>query len=152
MKHGPDDDQYEPTREELEALKRVEQMFEQMSLLCGPLPREPLEELLPLRYPAVCEEIEPIDLPERIAEEIAKVLRPGKPKEETRGRKQKYDWESAAIAVFGRIYRGPEPKKQAEVEELLSEWFAANDAGEPGETEIRNHAKPIWLEIQKVGN
>jgi hypothetical protein len=74
---------------------------------------------------------------------------------ETRGRKATYDWERAAIAVFGRIYRGevPEPKKQAEVEALLDEWFVANDASEqPGVTQIRKHAKPIWREIREVGN
>jgi hypothetical protein len=76
-------------------------------------------------------------------------------KPETRGRKAKHGWARAVTAVFGRIYRGdvPEPKKQAEVEALLVEWFAWNDADEqPVESQIRDHARLIWREIQEAEN
>jgi hypothetical protein len=73
------------------------------------------------------------------------------PQRETRGRKRKWDWERAALAVFGQIYRGDvtQPKKQGQVEALLAEWFSANCGGEePVESQIREHAVLIWGEIE----
>jgi hypothetical protein len=89
-----------------------------------------------------------------LAEQIAELIKP-KPQTETRGRKAKWDWERAAIAVIAQFYNGavPEPKTQAEVEARLSDWFSANyDSATPGETQIREHARLIWREIFEAGN
>jgi hypothetical protein len=89
-----------------------------------------------------------------LAEQIADLIKP-KPQRETRGRKAKWDWERAALGVYGRVYRGnvPEPKSLAEVEALLSEWFVANSDGEqPVTSQIREHARPIWREIREGEN
>ena len=105
-------------------------------------------------------EIPDISMPEitPLAEQIADLLKPqGTPRHtiETRGRKPKWDWERAGLAVLGRIYRGelPEPKSQGEVEARLSDWFSATyDSATPGETQIRERARLIWREISEVGN
>ena len=92
---------------------------------------------------------------ERLADRLKPQGTPGHTKD-PRGRKPKWDWERAGLAVLGRVYRGdvvPEPKSQAEVERLLAEWFSENcDGATPGETLIREHARLIWHELSEVGN
>jgi hypothetical protein len=91
-----------------------------------------------------------------LAEQIADLIKPPQgtpghtPPRETRGRKPKWEWERAALAVFGRIYWGdvPEPTSQAEVETLLSEWFLATYDEQPVDSQIRDHARLIWREIR----
>jgi hypothetical protein len=70
---------------------------------------------------------------------------------ETRGRPPKWDWERAAISVFGSLNRGevPKPRSQADVERLLVGWFSAKHAREPSEKAIRGHARLIWEEVRK---
>jgi hypothetical protein len=70
---------------------------------------------------------------------------------ETRGAKARWNWEKAAIAVFGRIYRGevPEPTSKAEVVALLAEWFQDEYGREPGETTLKEHGELILDEVGK---
>jgi hypothetical protein len=66
------------------------------------------------------------------------------------GRPPKYDWERAQLEVFGRVFRGdtPEPKTQADVERLLSQWFLDDLGSQPAESEIRKRAKKLFEAIQ----
>jgi hypothetical protein len=70
------------------------------------------------------------------------------------GRLPKHDWEDAAIGVFGMVYRGgaAEPKKLADVETLLSQWFLDHRDEAPVESEIRKHARKLVEEFAKAGN
>ena len=52
------------------------------------------------------------------------------------GRRPRWDWEQAAIDVIGVVYggkKGPPPKRQADVERLLADWFLERP-DETGET------------------
>lgn len=65
------------------------------------------------------------------------------------GRKATYDWEEAANAIWGEIYRGDfEPKSQAEVERFMLEFFRKGEV-EPSESTVRPHAKRIWVQFSK---
>ncbi len=70
------------------------------------------------------------------------------------GRPAKYDWESAVLAVFGRIFRGevPDPTGRGEVAEvarLLAQWFSDQWDQYPGETELKKHARRLLKEVKK---
>jgi hypothetical protein len=89
-----------------------------------------------------------------LAELLAELIKP-KPRNETRGRKPKWPWQEATLAVFGAIYRGEErePKCLAEIEAMLGDWFIANcDDQLPAESQLREYAKLIWREITKAEN
>jgi hypothetical protein len=65
------------------------------------------------------------------------------------GRKPKYDWTAATLAVFGQIHRGDfKPETQAEIERALQTRLARGDR-EPSESTVRPYAKRIWEEIQQ---
>lgn len=67
-----------------------------------------------------------------------------------RGRKAKYDWPAAALAIFGLIHRGDfKPESQAEIEKALQGHLAQGDK-EPSESTVRPYAKLIWDESQKA--
>jgi Tc5 transposase DNA-binding domain len=71
------------------------------------------------------------------------------------GRPPKWDWEQAALDVFAVIYGGkrPLPKRQADVERLLHEWFIErlDETGKtPSESQIREHAKKIFKAMQEA--
>jgi hypothetical protein len=66
------------------------------------------------------------------------------------GRPSKYNWEGALIDAFGRIYSGPEPKTQAEIERWMQEFFAAQDQ-HPAESEIKKHAQPLFRALKSWG-
>ncbi|MCE3247015.1 MAG: hypothetical protein K0R41_840 [Geminicoccaceae bacterium] len=70
------------------------------------------------------------------------------------GRPQEWDWEGAAIGSFGQVYRGnaAEPKRLADVERLLSQWFLAHRDKAPAESEVRKHARKLLEEFKKAGN
>ncbi|MXO57940.1 hypothetical protein GRI89_00055 [Altererythrobacter salegens] len=66
------------------------------------------------------------------------------------GRRPKYDWPAAIIAVFGQIFRGDlKPENQADVEAALQAHFLTRDS-EPAESTLRPYAKLIWDEAQKA--
>lgn len=67
-----------------------------------------------------------------------------------RGRKAKYDWPAATLAIFGRIHRGDfKPESQAEIEKALQAYLAQGDK-EPSESTVRPYAKLIWDEAQQA--
>lgn len=66
------------------------------------------------------------------------------------GRRPKYDWPAATLAVFGRIHRGDfKPESQADVERALIDHLAEEKGG-PSESTVRPYAKLIWIESQKA--
>ena len=66
------------------------------------------------------------------------------------GRKPKYDWPAATLAVFGRIHRGDfKPQSQADIERALIDHLSEEQGG-PSESTVRPYAKLIWLESQKA--
>ena len=70
--------------------------------------------------------------------------------EPQRGRKPKYDWPAATLAVFGLIYRGElKPNIQADIERALIDHLTQGDNG-PSESTVRPYAKLIWEESQKA--
>lgn len=69
---------------------------------------------------------------------------------ENRGRRPKYDWPAASIAVFGEIHRGDfKPSSQADVERALIAHLSDADGG-PSESTVRPFAKLIWEESLKA--
>jgi hypothetical protein len=65
------------------------------------------------------------------------------------GRKPKYDWPAATLAIFGEIHRGDfKPENQAEIEKALQVRLAKGDK-EPSESTVRPFAKRIWDEMQQ---
>ncbi len=67
-----------------------------------------------------------------------------------RGRKPKYDWPAATLAVFGLIYRGDlKPENQADIERALIDHLASGD-NTPSESTVRPHARQIWVEYSKA--
>jgi hypothetical protein len=87
-----------------------------------------------------------IPIPETVWNSTAMAKPPNKG-----GAPSRWDWEGAAIAVFGRIYRAevPEPSKIADVARLLAEWFVEQTGREPSETELKRHARRL---LPEVGN
>jgi hypothetical protein len=86
-----------------------------------------------------------------LAEQLAELIKP-QLQQETRGRKPKWSWEAASLAVVGSIYRGDErePETLAALEAILGDWFIQNCSGEiPAASLIREHANRIRLEIKK---
>lgn len=72
------------------------------------------------------------------------------PKDERRGRRPKYDWPAASVAVFGMIHRGDlKPETQADVERALIAHLTRNDDA-PSESTVRPFAKLIWEEQAKA--
>ncbi|MEP1338957.1 MAG: hypothetical protein ABJK66_06985 [Marinomonas sp.] len=66
------------------------------------------------------------------------------------GRRPKYDWPAATLAVFGRIHRGDfKPENQADIERALIDHLAEENGG-PSESTVRPYAKLIWTESQKA--
>lgn len=66
-----------------------------------------------------------------------------------RGRRAKYDWHAASLAVFGQIHRGDfKPTNQAEIEKAMIS-FLANGDDEPSESTVRPYAKRMWSEFIK---
>ncbi|MEM7701611.1 MAG: hypothetical protein AAF251_06705 [Pseudomonadota bacterium] len=66
------------------------------------------------------------------------------------GRRPKYDWPAATLAIFGRIHRGDfKPESQADVERALIDHLA-KEIGSPSESTVRPYAKLIWTESQKA--
>lgn len=64
-------------------------------------------------------------------------------------RKPKYDWEAAANAVWGGIYRGELiPDAQTAIERFMQEFLRKGDE-EPSESTVRPHARSIWKEFAK---
>ena len=64
------------------------------------------------------------------------------------GRRRRWDWEQAAIDVIGVVYggkKGPPPKRQADVERLLADWFLErpDETGEtPSESSVSESMLP----------
>lgn len=72
------------------------------------------------------------------------------PNASNRGRKAKYDWPAAMLAIFGQIHRGDfKPDSQAAIEKALQAHLADGDK-EPSESTVRPYAKQIWEESQKA--
>ncbi|ANU06478.1 hypothetical protein [Paraurantiacibacter namhicola] len=66
------------------------------------------------------------------------------------GRRPKYDWPSATLAVFGLIHRGDfKPSSQADVERCLIQHLTEGE-NSPSESTVRPYAKLIWEEAAKV--
>ncbi len=67
-----------------------------------------------------------------------------------RGRKPKYDWPAATLAIFGMIYRGDlKPELQADIERALIDHLTLGDSA-PSESTARPYAKLIWDEYSKA--
>lgn len=66
-----------------------------------------------------------------------------------RGRRQEYDWETAANAIWGQIYRAELiPKNQAQIEHAMQALLRKGDK-EPSESTVRPYASRIWSEFSK---
>lgn len=60
-----------------------------------------------------------------------------------RGRRTKYDWPAAMLAIFGQIHRGDfKPANQADIEKALIAHLA-DDESEPSPSTVRPFAKQI---------
>jgi hypothetical protein len=70
-----------------------------------------------------------------------------------RGRKRKYDWDAAATAVWGQIFRAELiPTHQNDVERAVQRFLTKGDE-EPSESTVRPYASRIWNEYEKqAGN
>ncbi|HSQ96740.1 MAG TPA: hypothetical protein VLM18_11690 [Croceibacterium sp.] len=63
-----------------------------------------------------------------------------------RGRRSKYDWPGAMLAIFGQIHRGDfKPENQADIEKALIAHLT-DDESEPSPSTVRPFAKQIWEE------
>lgn len=66
------------------------------------------------------------------------------------GRRPKYDWPAATLAIFGLIHRGDfKPSSQADVERCLIEHLTEGE-NSPSESTVRPYAKLIWEEAAKA--
>ena len=66
------------------------------------------------------------------------------------GRRPKYNWPAASLAVFGKIHRGDfKPANQADIERALIAHLGDQHGG-PSESTVRPYAKLIWEESQKA--
>jgi hypothetical protein len=70
--------------------------------------------------------------------------------ESRRGRKPKYDWPTATLAVFGLIYRGElQPEIQADIERALIDHLTRGESA-PSESTVRPYARLVWDEYSKA--
>jgi hypothetical protein len=148
-------------RQAIEGMANTAKSMQAQLELCSPAISKPSDTFLPYtsswREGVAEQSRRPLPYMTPILEQIANSIKPqGTPGHtiETRGRKRKWDWERADLAVIGEIYRGerPEPKTQADIERRLAEWFFAQHGSAPGESQIREHARLIWREIPEAGN
>lgn len=66
------------------------------------------------------------------------------------GRRPKYDWPAATLAIFGLIHRGDlKPSSQADVERALI-CHLTNGDEMPSDSSVRPYAKLIWHEHNKA--
>ena len=66
------------------------------------------------------------------------------------GRRPKYNWPAASLAIFGQIHRGDfKPENQADIERALIAHLADSSGG-PSESIVRPYAKLIWVEARKA--
>lgn len=66
-----------------------------------------------------------------------------------RGRRPKYDWSAACVAIYGQLERGDlKPRVQADIEKALIAYLSVGDDGPP-ESTVRPYAKLVWEEFQK---
>lgn len=65
------------------------------------------------------------------------------------GRPAKAFWDDLLIEIARRLYAGEfHPKRQAEVENAMHDWIAANGHS-AGETQVRERARKLWQAIEK---
>lgn len=64
------------------------------------------------------------------------------------GRPRTWNWEDAAIQVMARLHFEGCPEKQADVENLMAQWFRDHCNSEPAESEIRKHASKIHKSLR----
>src|SRR5690606_18601928 len=66
-----------------------------------------------------------------------------------RGRKPKYDWPAACVAIYGQLERGELiPQVQADIEKALIAHLTHGD-NVPTESTVRPSAKLLWEEFKK---
>ena len=101
--------------------------------------------IFPLAIPGPDGEI--VGIADRADNRLAK---PISADEAQRGRKPKYDWPAATLAVFGLIYRGElKPEIQADIERALIDHLSHGDNA-PSESTVRPYAKLVWEEYSKA--